>query len=270
MAGVMKALEQSEHAYMSHQSQPVMPHQGVALTAAPFPYKACLALLCIPALSVSAWLTHQSYQDTKLAWQDSNQGLVQIVEVPIAYQQLSYPSFEPLKDTTIAAPEAPALDDMSDPLFDTVESEYPLETTKGDLRVNSVAEKAPNRSSSNDSESILKGLDLSSLSPELALRVEAAIGGEESQTEPANDPSNAEDLSQHAERWSGKLPALNFQTHVYSSESAKRWVKINDVEYQEGNSIGDGLELIAINPQSCVIRFRNELIQIPALYDWQG
>jgi general secretion pathway protein B len=77
-------------------------------------------------------------------------------------------------------------------------------------------------------------------------------------------------LAQDAQQWYGKLPALNFQTHVYSSKESKRWVKINGTEYGQGDWINDDLQLVAIEQQSCLVRFKGEEIEIPALYDWQG
>lgn len=270
MTGVMKALEQSEHAYMSHQSHAPMHHQGRVESSAMISYKVCFTLLCAPVLLVSIWLGYQQYQDTKLAWQANNQGEIQIVEVPIVYQQLDYPSFSHLEETRLATP---VLNDVDSGLLSASNSELPLETNDSTLIEKTAPKKALEAQQPQEGDDMFKGLDLSSLSPELALRVEAAIGGEgDSELEPELESKLATsvDLSQQAERWYGKLPALNFQTHVYSSDRAKRWVKVNGVEYQEGHTIADGIELVAIEPQACLIRFRGEFIQIPALYDWQG
>jgi general secretion pathway protein B len=77
-------------------------------------------------------------------------------------------------------------------------------------------------------------------------------------------------LAQNSNDYYGRLPAMNFQTHVYSRAEDKRWVKINDVEYMQGDELNGGVVLESIEPQSCVIRFEGERLRIPALYDWKG
>jgi len=63
---------------------------------------------------------------------------------------------------------------------------------------------------------------------------------------------------------------MNFQTHVYSSDFKKRWVKINNIEYSEGDWIDNETRLEKIEQQTCLIRFKQSLIEVPALYDWKG
>ncbi|CSB37646.1 general secretion pathway protein B [Vibrio cholerae] len=45
---------------------------------------------------------------------------------------------------------------------------------------------------------------------------------------------------------------------------------MNGVEYREGDMLTPEVKLESIKPQSSVIIFGGEEIEIPALYDWKG
>lgn len=113
----------------------------------------------------------------------------------------------------------------------------------------------------------LDDLDLSGLDPEIARKVAAAMNNE------PNDPrlSNADHIALESSeaRYRGRLPALNFQTHMYSSDVNRRWIKVNGQEIKEGDRL-NSIQLLAIEPQSVTIRFDNDIIDIPALYEWGG
>ena len=113
---------------------------------------------------------------------------------------------------------------------------------------------------------MLKGLDLSGLPPEIALRVESALESNET----ISQANQASDLAVNSRDWQGRLPPLNFQTHVYSSNPNKRWVKVNGTEYREGDWISDNIQLQNIDSQHSTITFNGSEIQVPALYDWKG
>nr|WP_277868788.1 general secretion pathway protein GspB [Vibrio sp. 10N.286.49.B3] len=63
---------------------------------------------------------------------------------------------------------------------------------------------------------------------------------------------------------------MNLQTHMYSSDANRRWVKINGKEYQEGDWIEAELQLLTISAQSVTVEFNQQQIKLPALYDWLG
>ncbi|MDR9829497.1 general secretion pathway protein GspB [Vibrio sp. FNV 38] len=120
----------------------------------------------------------------------------------------------------------------------------------------------------------LSHLDLSQFSPEIAQRVKAAMSTPSSITSEVRSTTAASSalvaFEQNSLQYQGRLPAMNFQTHVYSSREDKRWVKINDVEYVQGDELSSGVILESIEPQACVLFFDGERLRIPALYDWQG
>ncbi|GEM78364.1 general secretion pathway protein GspB [Vibrio superstes] len=121
----------------------------------------------------------------------------------------------------------------------------------------------------------LPELDLSGLSPELASSVASVLENPSSyQVDEINEDelSNVQvvELDKDSERFRGRLPALNLQTHMYASNPKHRWVKVNGSELQEGDSIDGDIKIVEIAPRYIVVEFSGEKIEIPALYDWQG
>ncbi|MFA0114961.1 general secretion pathway protein GspB [Vibrio sp. 10N.261.46.E11] len=123
---------------------------------------------------------------------------------------------------------------------------------------------------------LLKGLDLTELPTDLALKLESIMGDQQSAPEPMDsrpvgnlDPQII-GLETHGNRLSGVLPKLDLQTHMYSSSETKRWVKVNGHEVAQGEWIERGIQLLEIKPQSVIIEFNQQKIEIPALYEWKG
>ncbi|NOI99093.1 MULTISPECIES: general secretion pathway protein GspB [Vibrio] len=123
---------------------------------------------------------------------------------------------------------------------------------------------------------LLKGLDFSELPPELALKLESIMGEQQSAPEPMDSRpagktgSQVIELETHTNSLSGVLPKLDLQTHMYSSSETKRWVKVNGQEVAQGEWIGQEIQLLEVKPQSVIIEFNQQKIEIPALYEWQG
>lgn len=128
-----------------------------------------------------------------------------------------------------------------------------------------------------ESEIDLNRLDMSELSPEIAARLKSIMqnqsqgSGLTTSAESINDteqPSIA--LPRNSSTFMGSLPALNFQTHIYSSQAKRRWVKVNGVEVKEGDEIALGVRLEEIKPREVLVSFDGRLISIPSLYEWAG
>ncbi|MEZ8781411.1 general secretion pathway protein GspB [Vibrio splendidus] len=123
---------------------------------------------------------------------------------------------------------------------------------------------------------LLQGLDLSELPPDLALKLESMMGEQQSAPEPMDSRpagqvgSQVIELESHSNSLSGVLPKLDLQTHMYSSSETKRWVKVNGQEVAQGDWIGRNIQLLEIKPQSVIIEFNQQKIEIPALYEWKG
>ncbi|MEZ9701831.1 general secretion pathway protein GspB [Vibrio sp. 10N.261.46.E12] len=134
----------------------------------------------------------------------------------------------------------------------------------------------PSNSDLQSDSDLLQGLDLSELPPDLALKLESIMGDQQSTPEPMDSRpagqrgSQVIELETHTNSLSGVLPKLDLQTHMYSSSETKRWVKVNGQEVAQGDWIGQDIQLLEIKPQSVIIEFNQQKIEIPALYEWKG
>ncbi|MGL6261646.1 general secretion pathway protein GspB [Vibrio sp. WXL210] len=259
MSKVLSALQSSEQQHYA-QSQPMMGGAPMVVRPQPAPlsWGKLMLLALLPSLTVGSYFIAKAYRA------ELTQEPELVVETQVEYIDVDYQltSISPSSNLP-AVPrrglgDANGFGDASN--FDDVIATTPQATPQVSSNI------------TNNADNPFGDLDLSELSPELAQRVQQAITAPSTQAPSArtSERSNAIALQQNAADYLGRLPALNFQTHVYSSAVDKRWVKINDVEYSQGEVIGAELILEEIEPQACVIRFQGERIRVPALYDWRG
>ena len=152
--------------------------------------------------------------------------------------------------------------------FESEPQQSPAESSNPQVKQSS--SRAGNEAMEGD---LLQGLDLTELSPELALKIESILDNSDSPSEVDIDqyrPQPTVQLESHTQSLSGRLPSLNLQTHMYSSSAERRWVKINNKEVAQGDWITPEVQLIEVKPQSIVVEFEEQAIEIPALYEWQG
>ena len=222
----------------------------------------CLLLLFIPVAVTGGWLSFDAIAQRKEQIRLMSAEPTPIKQVDAQYHQLPYPEFTSLKSTYVASLPQPekaplVIDDDSTALTNT---SVPKPTS------DEVRESKDDQAA----EQALKNLDLSKLSLSMKSKVEAAIKSEKRSEQAPEEDEDAMDLRRHEDQYQGILPALNFQTHVYTTDPTRRWVKINGVEYRQGDSVGADIVLIEIKPKSTIIRFKGDLIEIPALYEWRG
>ncbi|AEX20873.1 general secretion pathway protein GspB [Vibrio sp. EJY3] len=184
---------------------------------------------------------------------------VAVAEVVQPFEVLDYPDVSQLAQLPREWPSAELSGDMG--------SYMPSEEYVSSNQSTS-SPVAQNQASDDDLDFTLDDIDLSSLSPDLAMKVENALSKSGSSTSQRSTPVN--DLEGNAQQWQGRLPALNLQTHMYASDSQRRWVKINNVEYHQGDVVDGQVTLKEIQPQSVIVEFQGEQIRIPALYEWEG
>ncbi|WP_047048437.1 general secretion pathway protein GspB [Vibrio mexicanus] len=267
MSKILAALEQSEQ---NHQAQ-TMPYSGaervneVKENWAP----KGLLFIALPAVIAATVGIAQEYIKQKSSFVPLPSSEEVVVDAYFA--ELAYPTF--VERELSSVPQVAAV------------ASQPNQTS---LIATNIVESPPNPTTLESPQVLpetvspeidLSEIDLSEFSPLLAQRVESALAQTQFQETSSNKPSSsgsdsqqdfAVDLISQSNRYIGKLPALNFQTHVYSSNVGKRWVRVNGVEYVEGDWVSDDVQLIGIEPQSTKVRFEREVIEIPALYDWQG
>ena len=183
------------------------------------------------------------------------QTAVAITEEPSGLVILEYPSFD-----TQRLPKAEIVDNSDDLALNQI------------LVVQSNKPQQPD-----ESEIDLNRLDMSELSPEIAARLKSIMqnqpqdSGITAPSEPMGDRGQQSiALPRYSSTFMGRLPALNFQTHIYTSQAPKRWVKVNGVEAKEGDEIALGVRLEQIKPREVLVSFDGQLISIPSLYEWAG
>nr|WP_319555608.1 general secretion pathway protein GspB [uncultured Vibrio sp.] len=176
------------------------------------------------------------------------------------FEVLDYPEINPLSPLPREWPSAELSDDIGTYL-------QPEEYASSSQDAESPATQ--NQARDEELDFSLDDIDLSSLSPDLAMKVENALSRRSGETAPQRS-AYVNDLEGNAQRWQGRLPALNLQTHMYASDAERRWVKINDVEYHQGEVVDGQITLKEIQPQAVIVEFQGEQIRIPALYEWEG
>lgn len=65
-----------------------------------------------------------------------------------------------------------------------------------------------------------------------------------------------------------QIPKLKFEAHVYATQPAQRWVKVNGKSLQEGQWITADVRLREITPQYVLLEFGQQLFSMRALSEW--
>lgn len=202
-----------------------------------------------------------SSEKTKTDFTSSELEQSEIIKSDSDVLVLTYPDFGPLN----ALPESQTLI-VEQPAVQKQESVDPaLLATHSSSDYNRQSQ-SPEGDTLSDEPFTLESLDLSSLDPEIARKVASAMSQIDS---PNPVATNRISLEGNEGKYQGRLPAMNLQTHMYSSDSHRRWIKINGQELREGDRLNN-VQIVEISPQSVTIRFDNELIEVPALYEWAG
>lgn len=84
-------------------------------------------------------------------------------------------------------------------------------------------------------------------------------------SEPANQVSRLDQLP----AWvTTELPSMSFSAHMYASENAERWVRVNGTRMMEGDLIDNKVHIISIDPQHVILGYAGHEFSMPALSDW--
>ncbi len=83
-----------------------------------------------------------------------------------------------------------------------------------------------------------------------------------------HDDSDVVRVEQLSTSLYARLPKLNFQAHIYSSDNARRWVRVNGDVFKEGDTISNNVRLRRIDPNQVVVEFEDSAIAIPALWSY--
>ena len=240
MSRVLRDLAESERRFQEQKNSIQRHMKGDAKLSMRFNSFIGLALLILPSLLiwVFSWVFSPTLEKEKM---------VGVAQIEKQVKSLSYPELSLTSMDLIESKEA-----LEDATIGP-ETRFLLGEEGGDLDFDS--------------------LDLSSLPAELVKELQ-----EGSFVPPEKELKSRDGLVGHIFKLiqykdvlkERELPPMDFEVHMYSNEKHRRWVQINGVEHREGSFPNNRVELLRIEPQAVVIRFDNELVEIPALYEWEG
>lgn len=195
--------------------------------------------------------------------------LQQLVSLSEPWREIAKASDKQGEEQAMRYPEFPSLEPLPR-IYPRAETGDAIDATAQTSDILAASQSIASEETKTEDEQLFENLDLSGLSPELAQKVENALLVERPADNAPQVGTTVSRLDLSAEKWRGRLPPLNLQTHMYSSDPKRRWLKINDVEFHQGEWIGSQLQLVEILAQSVIVEFQGEQIEIPALYEWKG
>ncbi|MGC9403112.1 general secretion pathway protein GspB [Vibrio genomosp. F10 str. 9ZC157] len=280
MSEILKALKISEQNHQRYEALPS--HKQSASSASPPRVSRLMVVtsFILPVALTATWLGYSAYHNQNPKSSSEIQVIPDIIEVESGYTVLPNLPIKTLKTTYRSEEKISAVETIQ--TFPRGEEGANAETSNTRIVGHATHEEKAEETDALALER-LSEFDLSQFSPEIAFRVQSMLSNEKGGS-PSTEAFNAntqdtssQDLSissvklvQSGADFQGLLPAMNFQTHVYSSKVDKRWVKINGSEFVEGDKINDLVTLVEIKQRYCMINYEGQLIEIPALYDWKG
>jgi len=83
--------------------------------------------------------------------------------------------------------------------------------------------------------------------------------------------NDGSDIREMSSAFQDKVPFIRYDSHMYSSVVADRWIRINGEKLTEGEFDSTGqLELIEIQPQRSIFRLERQSFSVESLTDWKG
>ena len=110
------------------------------------------------------------------------------------------------------------------------------------------------------------------VSPALLARFNQVISATStSQPEPVIVPDSviAVPVADLPESLQAQLPAISYNSHVYSSIAKNRSVRLNNKDLHEGSWLTDDIEVLEILPNEVIMRVGPQSFSMPALADWR-
>ncbi|WNC73116.1 general secretion pathway protein GspB [Thalassotalea psychrophila] len=78
----------------------------------------------------------------------------------------------------------------------------------------------------------------------------------------------AKPLAQMPQWLQNEVPSLHFSLHMYTSEVASSWVRLNGQDYYTGGMTKDGVIIEEIQPQTVILQFQGQRFSLKALSSW--
>ncbi|WP_413692030.1 general secretion pathway protein GspB [Psychromonas sp. KJ10-2] len=277
MSTILKALEKSQ----SQQAMP--PTVPVASSGWKVMMVSVLLLIAILLGVVIFLLLRPAPQVTKEPVLAIKTQLAPVVEVqqqevidtlPIA-EPVSRVSEVQFKTIPLPIRQAPAPSwDSVDPVAVTSEQASDLPEQIAETGV-TAQDKLDAINEKQQQEELLSDIDLDSVPESLkqrfALAVEEEKNGVLSDKSIQAQPQQvvASDIREMPSSFQRKVPNMRYDSHVYSTNEADSWIRINGVDMRIGDVLGD-IELVDILAQQSVFRLGGQSFTLESLQDWNG
>jgi general secretion pathway protein B len=79
----------------------------------------------------------------------------------------------------------------------------------------------------------------------------------------ASDGNNVPRIDTLPPQATAGLPALNLDLHIYSTDPAERTAFINGTRYRAGDTMPEGVEVVAVTADGVVLRYRGQQFLLP-------
>lgn len=144
----------------------------------------------------------------------------------------------------------------------------PAPEEKADVTQSAGQQQSSESEPAGQAESQRQALDLSTVSPDLLQRFEAAVNDTSNSDDNRVDTSVIPSLSELSRSFQNQIPAFSYDSHMYRSSASQRWIELNGQRLYEGDALNQ-LTILRIEPQKVVLVKDSQAFSQPALEDWQ-
>jgi general secretion pathway protein B len=106
---------------------------------------------------------------------------------------------------------------------------------------------------------------------ELLIDIEQNENPTDEISEEDEEMQDGSDIREMSTTFQNKVPLILYDSHMYSSSAADRWIRINGEVLKEGDFDSTGqLEILEIQPQRSIFRLQRQSFSLESLTDWKG
>ncbi len=118
-------------------------------------------------------------------------------------------------------------------------------------------------------------INYDSVSSDLQKRFEMALLMDEQEAPVDNEEQDNEiessDIEQMPTQFQDMVPAMRYDSHMYSTVDSDRWIRINGEDLKEGEKLaGSDIQLVEILPQRSIFRLGRQSFSLESLTDWES
>ena len=264
MSTILDALQKQSNSYSGHSSK----------TASLTPWKGALLVAVVVIVSLLSTLLYMQFvyseqrnnsQLSESLNQPEKEPLNESIVTRESPESIAAVISKPVKKMTFVTQALPVYE-VQQQVLDTP-SELLLISHQDDLQAQPEVQGVRSIDTNNDE------IDYSDVSSELKQRFQRALekGQEQGQKPLVIAMSTSTDIHQMSAEFQQKVPIIRYDSHMYSTLAAERWIRINGETLKEGQFDARGdIELVEILPNQSVFRFGKQSFTLESLMDWQG